>query len=194
MSQDNGTMAEDVQAKIDAARRRAHDNFSSGYNCGECVVEAALGTIDTRLPSQSWKLATGLGGGLGLYGDTCGALIGAVVSVSAVHGREMLPEGADRQARIAGSQRQLYVDPGLYRIFNQVPNWFANRYGHTLCRELTARWKTKWLCREHALFCRELISEAVGFAVKLMLQSADEICSLPFGKTVERIKGPTLAD
>ncbi len=181
-------MAKTLQATIDAAKQRARDNFSSGYNCAECVVEAVLGTVDTGLPPNIWKLATGFGGGIGLYGDTCGALAGAVVSVSAIHGREALPEGEDRRTRIAGSRRQLYVDPGLYRIFNRVPNWFADRYGHTLCRELTARWHADWLCREHALFCREIINETAGLAAELMLRSADTLRSLPFGSTVEQFE------
>jgi hypothetical protein len=40
----------------------------------------------------------GFGGGIGLFGDTCGALAGCVMAVSAVHGRPGLPEGEDPKA------------------------------------------------------------------------------------------------
>ena len=181
-------MSEDAHVRIECARQRARENFSSGYNCAECVAEAVFATLDTGLPADSWKLATGFGGGIGLYGDTCGALAGAILAVSAVHGRSTLPKGENRRDTLALSRRQLYVEPGLYRVFNQIPNWFLKQYGHTLCRELTAKWHADWLCREHALFCREIITEAAGMAAKLMLMSPDELCSLTFGRTAEQLK------
>lgn len=183
-------MNEDRQAKIEEAKQCARDNFSSGYNCAECVAEAVFSAIDTGLPPDIWKLATGFGGGIGLYGDTCGALAGAVLAVGAVHGRSTLPEGEDRPDTIAKSRQQLYVNPGLYRVFNRIPNWFLEHYGHTLCRELTVRWHTDWLCREHALHCREIITETAGLAARLMLLDSDELSSLTFGTTVERLEEP----
>jgi len=122
-----------------------------------------------------------------MYGDTCGALVGATLAVSAVHGRSMLPEAETRKETLAASRRQLYTDPGLYRLFNQLPNRFREQHGHTLCRELTLRWHDDWLCKDHALFCREIITEAAGFAAELMLLTEQEIRELRFGYVVERI-------
>jgi len=109
-------------------------------------------------------VATGFGGGIGLFGDTCGALAGAVMAVSAVHGRASLPEGADPKEVAMKSKQQFYGKPGVYRIFNQVPNRFLAKHGKTLCRELTVQWQDTWLCKDHALFCRELITDAAGIA------------------------------
>jgi len=173
---------------IEQARERARENFSSGYNCAECVVEAVFATVDTDLPPHAWRLATGFGGGVGLFGDTCGALLGAALVVGAVHGRSHLPEGKDRREVLRRSKEQLYADPGLYRLFNQLPNWFHDRYGHTLCRELTSRWHEDWLCREHALYCRDLITDTAEQAAKWMLFRSEDIRSLPYGSTVERLE------
>jgi len=178
----------DTNEAIERLKQRARANFSDGFNCAECVVEAALATIDTGLPPDAWKLATGFGGGIGIYGDTCGALAGAVLAVGAVHGRAVLPDGVDRSDALARSKRQLYETPGLYRLFNQLPTWFAERFGHTLCREITARWRADWLCREHALHCREIITETAGLAAELMLLDGDRIGSMPFGSTVEELE------
>jgi len=180
-------MDADRKSSVEAAALRARANFSKGFNCAECVVEAVLGTIDTGLPQRVWKLATGFGGGIGLYGDTCGALAGAVLAVGAAHGRSALPDGEDQRQVLAGSKKQLYEDPGLYRVFNQLPNWFREHYGHTLCRDLTARWHAHWLCREHALHCREIIAETAGRAAELMLLTPEELRALPYGVTVERL-------
>ena len=161
------------QEKIEEIKQRARKNFSLGYNCAECVTEAVLSEIDTGLPPEVKKLATGFGGGVGLYGDTCGALAGAVMAVSAVHGRSSLPEGEGKEAMMK-SKEQLYGKPGLYRLFNQIPNRFKAQNGQTLCREMTAKWQATWLCREHALFCREVITGAAGIAAELILSDKDE--------------------
>ena len=91
----------------------------------------------------------------------------------------------DRLETIAASKHQLLVDPGLYRIFNQIPNWFREKHGNTQCRELTAPWESDWHCRERAMLCRQLIAETAGFAVQLMLLSESERSKLEFGETVD---------
>jgi len=171
---------------IERVRQRARKNFSLGYNCSEAVFEAVLSEIDIGLPPEALRLATGFGGGVGLYGDTCGAISGAVLAVSAVHGRTALPEGDGREVA-QKSKDQLYGRPGLYRIFNQIPNRIAASYGETLCRELTRKWQNEWLCREHALSCREIITDAAGIAAELILADVGGIASKPFGTNVESL-------
>jgi C_GCAxxG_C_C family probable redox protein len=176
------------EERIEAIRQRARKNFSLGYNCAECVTEAVLSLVDTGLPAEVKKCATGFGGGIGLFGDTCGALAGAVMAVSAVHGRAVLPEGTDPKDVAMKSKTQFYGKPGVYRIFNQVPNRFKAIHGKTLCRELTVPWQQSWLCKEHALFCRDLITEAAGIAADLILTDKDELANRPFGDNVESLK------
>ncbi|SPJ16159.1 C_GCAxxG_C_C family protein [Syntrophobacter sp. SbD2] len=175
------------QEKIEEIKQRARKNFSLGYNCAECVAEAVLALIDTGLPPEVKKLATGFGGGIGLFGDTCGALTGAVMAVGAVHGRSSLPEGEGKEALMKGKE-ELNGRPGLYRLFNQIPNRFKAQNGHTLCRELTAKWRTDWLSRDRALFCRELITVAAGIAAELIVTDKNESASKPFGENVENLK------
>lgn len=175
------------EEKIEAIKSRARKNFSLGYNCAECVLEAVIENVDTGLPREILKLATGFGGGVGLFGDTCGAIAGAVIAVSTVYGRSKLPEGEGKEA-IKLAVDQLYGKPGLYRIFNQIPNKIKQKYEKTLCRELTAKWHDKWLCKEHALFCRELITFAAGIAAELILSDFDIVASLPFEDNVENLK------
>jgi C_GCAxxG_C_C family probable redox protein len=178
-------MTEENHIVIEKICRRAHGNFSLGFNCSECVTEAVWTFIETDLPADAWKLATGFGGGIGLYGGACGALTGAVLASGAIHGRRALPAGTDRRDILSKSRQQLYEDPGLYRIFNQLPNWFAAQYGATTCREITAAWQSDWLCREHALHCRKIISQTAKRAAVLMLLSKSELASLEFGSVVE---------
>ncbi len=176
------------EEKIEEIRQRARKNFSLGYNCAECVTEAVLSLVDTGLPPEVKKVATGFGGGIGLFGDTCGALAGAVMAVSAVHGRVSLPEGEDPKEVAKKSKQQLYGKPGVYRIFNQVPNRFKAKHGKTQCRELTVPWQNDWLCRDHALFCREIITESAGLAADLILTDKNELAMKPFEENVENLK------
>jgi len=176
------------EEKIEAVRQRARKNFSLGYNCAECVTEAVFSLVDTGMPVAVKKCATGFGGGIGLFGDTCGALAGAVMAVSAVHGREGLPEGADAKEQAMKSRTQFYGKPGVYRIFNQVPNRFKAKHGKTLCRELTVLWQNSWLCKDHALFCRDLITDAAGIAADLILSDKNELAVKPYGENVENLK------
>jgi C_GCAxxG_C_C family probable redox protein len=178
------------EEKIEEIRQRARKNFSRGYNCAECVTEAVLSLVDTGLPPEVKKVATGFGGGVGLFGDTCGAVTGAVIAVGAVHGRSSLPEGADPKDAAKKAANQLYGKPGLYRLFNQIPNRFKDKYAYTLCRELTSKWHESWLCRDHALYCREIITDAAGIAAELILSDRDEMASKPFGSNVENLKDP----
>ena len=152
---------EEIIAQI---KDRARRNFSKGFNCAECVLEAVLEHVETDLPKQTLKLATGFGGGVGLYGDSCGAITGAVMAVGVTHGRSGLPEGEDRKAVAKNSTSQLYGNPGLYRLFNQIPNMVKEKYGHTLCREISSQWQDDWLCRPHALHCREIITDVAEHA------------------------------
>jgi C_GCAxxG_C_C family probable redox protein len=175
------------EEKIEEIRQRARKNFSLGYNCAECVTEAVLALVDTGLPQEAEKLATGFGGGIGLYGDTCGAIVGAIMAVGAVHGRSSLPEGEDRKEVALKAKEELYGKPGLYRLFNQLPNRIREKYGETLCRELTKKWQNEWLCREHALHCREIITDVAGIAAELILSDKKEAASKSFGRNVENL-------
>jgi C_GCAxxG_C_C family probable redox protein len=175
------------EEQIEQIRQRARKNFSLGYNCAECVTEAVLSLVETGLPPEVKKLATGFGGGIGLYGDTCGAVVGAVMAVSAVHGRVDLPEGEGKEV-LKKSKEQLYGKPGLYRLFNQIPNRIKEKYGETLCREVTSKWHETWLCREHALYCREIITDAAKIAAELIFSDTDEAGAQPFGTNVENLK------
>lgn len=181
-----------AEKKIADIRDRARKNFSKGYNCAECVLEAVLTHVDTGLPKTVQKMATGFGGGVGLYGDTCGAITGAVLAVGAVHGRSDLPEGEDRKDVAKKSSKELYGNPGLYRLFNQIPNMVKEKYGNTLCREICEKWKGQWLCREHALHCREIITDVAELAASLICSQKEEIASKPFGNNVENLKDEPL--
>jgi C_GCAxxG_C_C family probable redox protein len=150
--------SEEVIAKV---KKRAKDNFRTGLNCAESVFEAVIACVDVSLPHETMCLMTGFGGGGGLFGDTCGALVGAMAALGAVYGRREVPT----QAKAASEE--IYGNPGLYRLFNRLPNEFKQRFGSTQCRVLTSQWRKTWLCRDHLRFCRNLVIDAAGLAAEM---------------------------
>lgn len=76
-----------------------------------------MGIEDGPLP----RLATGFGGGIGGSGATCGALVGAVMAVGLLHGRDS--SDGDRQPTAA--------------ISREIHHGFEAEMGSTSCRELT---------------------------------------------------------
>ena len=119
---------------------------------------------------------TGCGGGGGLCGDTCGALAGAMAALGAVYGRREIPASA------GASKEELYGTPGLYRLFNRLPNKFKERFGSTQCRLLTSQWRQTWLCRDHLRFCRNLIVDMAGMAAEMAVpRDLARWGSAPFG-------------
>lgn len=126
---------------------------------------------------------SGFGAGGGLFGDNCGALVGAMAALGAVYGRRQVPTSF-REAKA-----ELYGTPGLYRLFNRLPNEFKKRFGSTQCRTLTEKWQKSWLCREHALFCRNLVVEMAALAAEMTYpKDLPRWGSLPFGENLEGLK------
>ncbi|MGA8572567.1 MAG: C-GCAxxG-C-C family protein [Desulfobaccales bacterium] len=170
---------EEVIAQV---RDKAKANFGSGLNCAESVFEAFISVVDTGLPHECMCIMSGFGGGGGLFGDTCGALVGAMAALGTVYGRRQLPPD------FKSGKEELHGRPGLYRLFNRLPNEFKQRFGSSQCRSLTAQWRKTWLCKEHALFCRNLVIEAAGLAAEMAVpKDLARWGSMDFRENVEGI-------
>jgi C_GCAxxG_C_C family probable redox protein len=164
---------EEVVAQV---KKRAKNNFKT-LNCAESVLEAVMAFVETGLPHETMSLMTGFGGGGGLFGDTCGALVGAIAALGAVYGRREMPTDPKAAAE------ELYGSPGLYRMFNRLPSEFERRFGSTQCRLLTSQWRETWHCKEHVSFCRNLTIEAAGLAAEMACpKDLARWGSLPFGE------------
>lgn len=142
-----------------------------------------MSQVETGLPVETMCVMTGFGAGVGHFGDTCGALVGGIAALGAVYGRREAPHSLQE------GKEQMLGTPGLYRLFNHLPNEFKKRFGSTQCRLLTAQWRKNWLCRDHALFCRSLIVEMAGLAAEMAVpKDLARWGSLPFGESVGGVK------
>jgi C_GCAxxG_C_C family probable redox protein len=177
-------MEQVMEKMMEEAKLKAEDNFRRGLNCSECVVRALIDTEGLNLPPEALKYSSGFGGGVGLYGSMCGALSGAVLAVSSVHGRDHILKDdpkVDRKELLKERVPELTGEKGLYKIFNNLAAEFKTQHGSDLCRELTEPFD--FGDRNRAVLCKGIIGDAAALAVKWMLVENDG--SLVFVKTVK---------
>ena len=106
-----------MQAKSELAVER----FLSGYNCAQSVLYAygpGLG-LDAEM---ALKLATGLGGGMGGRGETCGAVTGGILALGLKYGR--------------GAQDEKSVAQQAYQKTGELMAAFERMHGTCMCRAL----------------------------------------------------------
>lgn len=98
--------------------------FKSGYICAEAVSKAVLSNLNFDADNLC-GVATGFGGGIARQGQTCGALIGGVISIGAV-----INNGFRKP-----DQREIKE-----KVYNKVEKLYKNfeaEFGSSLCRNLT---------------------------------------------------------
>lgn len=69
------------------------ENFAIEYDqkfsgCAQCVLAALKAVLKGKIPDDVFKAASGLAGGVGRTGNTCGAVTGGVMALSSFLGRE----------------------------------------------------------------------------------------------------------
>jgi len=102
----------------------AAEYFDKGFNCAESTLLALADYFkinNTLVPA----VASGFGGGIGRYGEVCGAVSGAVMALGAVHGRNRT-QGQDQELKEKMN--------GLVQEFLKK---FKERYGSLKCIDLS---------------------------------------------------------
>ncbi len=108
-------MKSDLQKVIDEANAL----HVRGFNCSESVFGALTGHWGMDLP---FSVATGLGGGISRTGETCGALLGAILAIGARFGRK---DPKDEEGKVE-----------CYKMGREAAEAFATEMGTCLCREI----------------------------------------------------------
>lgn len=145
-----------IQEKVEA---EAKNCFREGLNCSECVMTAMLKNFDTGLPQEVIKLATGFGGGMGHTKNTCGAITGAVMGLSAIVGRE------NPMARETVGDRVQELQQEIYPIVGKMVREIQEEYGTLVCSELSAP-HGDFASKERKKNCMTMIIHCAGLAAK----------------------------
>jgi C_GCAxxG_C_C family probable redox protein len=87
------------QKKVKAIRAKAHANENMS-GCSQAVISALQEGLDIG-DNQSLKAATAFAGGMARRGESCGALVGALMALGLEEGREKLEDLPKLQTTVA---------------------------------------------------------------------------------------------
>ena len=97
----------------------ADEQYSSGLYCAESVVKAIAKTY--KIENELFpKVATALCGGMAKTCGTCGALTGAMLGISAIHGRNNPDESVEK----------------VFKATQKLVVKFETEFGSKNCHEL----------------------------------------------------------
>lgn len=155
----------------------AIENFKSGLNCSECVMEALIRSGVLSLPGEAVAMCIGFGGGIGLSGNVCGALSAAVMANGAVHGR---PDPWSVPEEVRADE----ISEKYYRRYNKMVHDFEKANGGLSCRDICAPFED-WDSRDRRKMCLKLIGAATAMALDFINMTQEEAFALPYGDNIE---------
>lgn len=145
--------------RVEKTEADAKNYFRQGLNCSECVMTAMLDNFDTGLPREVVKLATGFGGGMGHTKNTCGAITGAVMALSAMVGRE------NPMAKETMAERVQELQQDIYPVVGAMVKEMEEKYGTLICSELSDP-HGDWEGKARKKNCMQMIADCAYLAAK----------------------------
>lgn len=121
------------------------NNFKSGYNCCEAIVEAFRKEAGVAIDDQGLRMCSGFGGGIGHARSLCGAVVGCVMVINVLIGRN------------SPSERPLGE---IYPVTKEFYDRFEAEFGSCMCKDLmTFEFNT----RDHLKNCLKLTNKIGAF-------------------------------
>ena len=99
--------------------------FFKNYTCGQALLLAYSDSKNGVDPDTAMKVGSVLGSGLGIMGETCGAVMGAILLIGYKHGQKKIEDQLERDTT------NLFVQEFIVR--------FRARHGHIRCKKLLDR-------------------------------------------------------
>jgi C_GCAxxG_C_C family probable redox protein len=96
------------------------DEFMKGFDCSQVVLSQCAGRLGITAEEAN-KAAAAFGGGMGI-GETCGAVVGAMIAIGMKYGH--YKEGDAEQKDIMSAKRAEFIAA------------FKEKYGSCACRDL----------------------------------------------------------
>lgn len=158
----------------------ATENFRNGLNCAESVYEALLRSGALKAPKETLAMCTGFGGGVGLAGSLCGALLAAVMANGAVYGR-FDPWAVPRE------ERGRETSSRHYRRYNRIYHRFREENGGVTCLEICEPFGG-WNSRERRKNCLRIVRATAMLTYDYLLIPQDEGFILPYGENIGDLK------
>ncbi len=137
--------------------------FEGDYNCAQSVLKAILEKYD-RYYDEGTASVAGLGGGVGLQGDVCGAVSGAVVALGVLNSRKIKDAKKHKEETYASAAKFSYK--------------FKKKFDTVICSQLTGINMTDTEARDEAIksgafrkLCPKFVEEAVRITLDMASKS-----------------------
>jgi C_GCAxxG_C_C family probable redox protein len=124
-------MVDEILVKNIRSKAHGYDQFSG---CSQSVLLALQEGLDIG-DLESFKAATVLSGGVARRGETCGALLGALMALGMVSGRERM-EDYDSYAQATNIANEMCVE---FQRKLEGEFGFEDPLESTLCRDIQTR-------------------------------------------------------
>lgn len=167
------------QERILRVKRKALENDRDYVGCSQSVLGALQDEFGIG-NKESFKASTVLSGGVARYGETCGAIIGALSALGLVIGREQMENTEDYRAMMepATEVRSRFMEE-LKRQFG-----FATELENTLCRHIQEKiYGRSFKLRDEADY--QAFLNAGGHSES----GCPKVCSIAAQVTAEKIIG-----
>lgn len=145
------------------AGEHAKNYFRKGMNCTECVMATFLDIHGSDFPRAVLSLATGFGAGMGHTKNTCGAITGAVMALSAAVGRKDPLEKETMAERVEELKK-------IYDIEGRMVEEIKQKYGTLICSELSAP-MGEFEGKTRKKNCMQMIGECTEIAMRYVLEA-----------------------
>lgn len=119
----------------------AGNNFKSGFNCCEAIVETFRKEAGVEIDDNAFRLCSGFGGGIGHARDLCGAMAGCTMVISTLAGRNH------------PSERPLAE---IYPLTLEFHERFKETFGSCACGDLMPY---EFNTRDHLKNCLKLVNK-----------------------------------
>ena len=138
---------------------KARGYFVENYNCAQSVLRAVLEKYDLYFEEATNAMA-GMGGGVGLEGNVCGAIVGAVAALGVLHGQKFKDYEEQKEASYISSAKLIYK--------------FKKKFKTVICDDLTGITMADKQIRDEAIkkghfqeVCPKYIEEAIRIVVDM---------------------------
>lgn len=158
------------------AKKCLEENLQIGLNCSESVFNAILRAGITDFPEEITRISSGLNGGIGASGHTCGALNGAILALSAVYGRRI-----SRETDGQNPKKPIKFIPqssACMRRYYACAVDFANRMSTCQCSDVINA-AGGYFVPGRMDKCREMFRCGLELALKYIEMDSDELEELP---------------
>ncbi|MGY5864395.1 MAG: C-GCAxxG-C-C family protein [Candidatus Thorarchaeota archaeon] len=91
----------------DETVKNAHRYFDKDHNCAQAVIRSVLEKYDMHFEEATATMAA-MGGGVGLQGNVCGAVIGAVAALGVLNTSRLKDVEKHKQASYTSAAKFIY--------------------------------------------------------------------------------------